>query len=148
MTDVAKVKKDARRTIVWGVSFALTDLAEQHSPDLSHCLVFETGGMKGRKKELTREELHEQLTKGFGVNVIYSEYGMTELLSQAYLLGGDGFRLPPWMKVIIRDIDLANWNTISFIETEDLGRLYPNGNFEVLGRMDNSDVRGCNLLVG
>lgn len=164
--DVALAKGDHRKTIVWGVSFALTDLAEQHAPDLGDCMVFETGGMKGRRKEMTRDELHLQLTQAFGVQQIYSEYGMTELLSQAYLLSNDGFRLPPWMKVIIRDItdplskglqsqtgginviDLANWNTISFIETEDLGRVASNGNFEVLGRMDNSDVRGCNLLIG
>lgn len=166
LLDVERTKQDARKTIVWGVSFALTDLAEQHAPDLSHCMVFETGGMKGRRKELTRNELHNQLTQAFGVQQVYSEYGMTELLSQAYLLGDDGFRLPPWMKVIIRDItdpfakgllsqtgginviDLANWNTISFIETEDLGRAATNGTFEVLGRIDNSDVRGCNLLIG
>ncbi|RAV98602.1 long-chain-fatty-acid--protein ligase [Pseudochryseolinea flava] len=166
LRDIEATKTDARKTVVWGVSFALTDLVEQFSPDLSHCLIFETGGMKGRRKEMTRYELHEKLTRAFGVQQIYSEYGMTELLSQAYLLTNEGFQLPPWMSVTIRDltdpfakglqsqtgginvIDLANWNTISFIETEDLGRLHPNGSFEVLGRMDNSDVRGCNLLVG
>jgi hypothetical protein len=129
-------------------------------------MVFETGGMKGRRKEVTRDELHDQLCKAFSVDQIYSEYGMTELLSQAYLRDDKGFLCPPWMKVIVRDItdpftkgllsqtgginviDLANWNTISFIETEDLGRVSAEGSFEVMGRLDNSDVRGCNLLIG
>lgn len=164
LADVEKLRDDRRKTIVWGVSFALLDLAEKYHPDLSHCIVFETGGMKGRRKEMTRQELHDTLCRGFGVNTICSEYGMTELLSQAYSTGGR-FRVPPWMKVIGREItdpltrglleetaginviDLANWSTISFIETEDLGKIYADGSFEVLGRMDNSDVRGCNLLV-
>jgi phenylacetate-coenzyme A ligase PaaK-like adenylate-forming protein len=165
VSDIQKLRSDGRKTVVWGVTFALLDLAERYSPDLSHCLVFETGGMKGRRREMTREELHETLSRAFGVKTIYSEYGMTELLSQAYSLGSNVFECPPWLKIIGRDvtdplekgltgatcglnvIDLANWNTISFIETEDLGKVYADGRFEVLGRFDNSDLRGCNLLV-
>jgi phenylacetate-coenzyme A ligase PaaK-like adenylate-forming protein len=166
VADIHKLRGDGRKTVVWGVTFALLDLAEQYGPDLSHCLVFETGGMKGRRREMTREELHDTLRRAFGVELIHSEYGMTELLSQAYSRGSNVFECPPWLKVIGRDvtdpfekglidttcglnvIDLANWNTISFIETEDLGKVYGDGSFEVLGRFDNSDLRGCNLLVG
>lgn len=165
LADLEKLKGDSRKVILWGVSFALLDLVEQHQPDLSHCLVFETGGMKGRRREITRAELHSTITSGLNVTSVFSEYGMTELLSQAYTRGGALFTAPPCMKVLGREItdpfnkgvlaetaalnviDLANWNTISFIETEDLGRVYADGSFEVLGRMDNSDVRGCNLMV-
>lgn len=154
-----------RKVILWGVSFALLDLLEEGALDLSGCLVFETGGMKGRRRELTRNELHSLLTSGFNVSEIYSEYGMTELFSQAYTTGGLHFRCPPWMNVIGRDlsdpmskglinetcglnvVDLANWRTISFIETEDLGKVFSDGPFEVQGRMDNSEIRGCNLLL-
>lgn len=125
----------------------------------------ETGGMKGRRREMIREELHEVLCKGFGVTKIHSEYGMTELLSQAYSLGDGIFECPPWMDILIRDtedalsyvgtgktgginvIDLANYNSCSFIATQDLGKKFPNKSFEVLGRFDNSDIRGCNLMV-
>ena len=125
----------------------------------------ETGGMKGRRKELIREDLHQKLKKGFGVDVIHSEYGMTELLSQAYSKGNSIFKTPPWMKVLTRDtedalsiqssgktgginiIDLANINSCSFISTQDLGRVYADGSFEVIGRFDNSDIRGCNLMA-
>lgn len=166
LRDIELLKRnDARRIILWGVSFALLDLAEKMEVDLSHCLVVETGGMKGRRREITRQELHDILKKRLNVTKIYSEYGMTELLSQAYTTGSFSFGCPPWMKVIGRDImdplsrglrnenvalnviDLANSDTISFIETEDLGKVFNDGTFEVLGRMDNSDVRGCNLLV-
>jgi phenylacetate-coenzyme A ligase PaaK-like adenylate-forming protein len=165
LMDVRKLKNSAKKTIVWGVAFALLDLVEKFQPDFSHCIVFETGGMKGRRKEITRMELHDTLCRGLGVNKIYSEYGMTELFSQAYTSGDERFRTPPWMKVMGREItdpfnkgllgetsginviDLANWSTISFIETEDLGKVYRDGSFEILGRMDNSDVRGCNLLI-
>ncbi|HEY9007820.1 LuxE/PaaK family acyltransferase [Ohtaekwangia sp.] len=159
-------RKRDRKIVLWGVSFALLDLAEQHAGvDLSHCLVFETGGMKGRRKEITRAELHGILRERLHVNQVYSEYGMTELLSQAYTRGQFLFECPPWVKIIGRDItdpltrgllgetaginiiDLANYQTVSFIETEDLGKIYEDGKFEVLGRMDNSDVRGCNLMV-
>lgn len=160
-----ELKNDRRRVVLWGVSFALLDLLEEGAIDLSGCLVFETGGMKGRRREITRQELHETLKAGFNVPQIYSEYGMTELFSQAYSIGGMTFKCPPQMKVIGRDpsdpmmrglvdetaalnvIDLSNWRTISFIETEDLGRVYVDGSFEVQGRMDNSEIRGCNLLI-
>ena len=151
-------------TILIGVSFALLDLIEEQQFELKHIIIMETGGMKGRKKEIIRTELHDQLKKGFGVDHIHSEYGMTELLSQAYAKGGNQFKTPPWMKVLIRDpedaltitegektgainiIDLANINSCSFIATQDLGKLHKDG-FEVLGRFDHSDVRGCNLMV-
>jgi hypothetical protein len=161
-----KAVKEKRRVLLLGVSFALLDLAEKHAPDLSGVIVMETGGMKGRRKELTREELHKILTMKFGVASIHSEYGMTELLSQAYSSGKGIFRCPPWMKIVIRDpqdpltvitepgrtgginiIDLANLNSCSFIATGDLGKVHEDDSFEVLGRFDNSDIRGCNLLV-
>jgi phenylacetate-coenzyme A ligase PaaK-like adenylate-forming protein len=165
LSDLEKLKKEGKKTILWGVTFALLDLAEKEKPDLSHCIIFETGGMKGRRKEITREELHAILYKGFNVNSVFSEYGMTELLSQSYSKGKHVFYCPPWTKMIGRDItdpfqkgllsetcginiiDLANWHSTAFIETEDLGKVHPDGSFEVLGRMDNSDVRGCNLMV-
>jgi len=160
------LKTDHRKVLLLGVSFALLDMAEKAQMDLSHCIIMETGGMKGRRKELTRNELHETLTRQFNVKSIYSEYGMTELLSQGYSMGNGIFVAPPYLKILIRDIndpfssffkektgmvnvvDLANIYSCAFIETQDLGRAFQNGNFEVLGRMDNSDVRGCNLLVG
>ncbi len=164
--DMAARPDDGRKVILWGVSFALLDLVEKYDRlDLGNSMVFETGGMKGRRKEIIREELHGILKHGLGVNRLYSEYGMTELLSQAYMVDGRFFNPPPWMKIIGRDIsdplrrgllsetcginviDLANWHSIAFIETEDLGKVNENGSFEVLGRMDNSEVRGCNLLV-
>jgi phenylacetate-coenzyme A ligase PaaK-like adenylate-forming protein len=165
LNDISNVKNDGRKIIVWGVSFALLDLIENGPVDLSYCQIFETGGMKGRRKEITREELHATLRQNLGVEGVYSEYGMTELLSQAYTTGKSLFSPSPWMKCIGRDIsdpmhkgligenaglniiDLANWATISFIETEDIGKVYADGRFEVLGRMDNSDIRGCNLLL-
>ncbi|HOX83578.1 MAG TPA: acyl transferase [Chryseolinea sp.] len=163
--DIRSLQSDNRKIILWGVSFALLDLVEKYDIDLGNSLVFETGGMKGRRKEMTRAELHQTLKDGLNVSTIYSEYGMTELLSQAYAVYSERFSVPPWMKVIGRElsdpfhkglleesaginvIDLANWNSISFIETEDIGKVYTDGTFEVLGRMDNSDVRGCNLMV-
>jgi luxE family acyl-protein synthetase len=154
-----------RKVFLMGVSFALLDLVEQYQFSLKNTIVMETGGMKGRRKELIREELHELLCKGFGTEVIHSEYGMTELLSQAYSQGNGLFYPVPWMKVLIRDsedalsplpygrigginvIDLANYYSCSFIATQDLGKAYPDGSFEVLGRFDAADIRGCNLLV-
>ena len=133
--------------------------------NLSNTVIMETGGMKGKRKELTKAELHEFLSSRFGVESIHSEYGMTELLSQAYSIGEGKFNTPPWMKILIRDtydpfcylekgksgginiIDLANINSCSFIETGDLGKINSDNSFEVLGRFDNSDIRGCNLLV-
>jgi len=161
-----KKQQDTQKpTLLIGVTFALLDFIEKYSISFPRLIVMETGGMKGRRKEMIREELHEQLCKGFGVSAIHSEYGMTELLSQAYSKGNGIFNCPPWMKIITRDtndpmsivtdgkagginvIDLANINSCSFIATQDLGRVYADNSFEVLGRFDNSDIRGCNLLI-
>jgi len=153
------------KILLFGVSYALWDFAEQYRPALRNTIVMETGGMKGRKRELVREELHRILKEAFGVEHIHSEYGMTELLSQAYSKGNGLFASPPWMKVLMRDtedplsyvpagqtgginiIDLANVYSCPFIATQDLGKIHPDGRFEVLGRFDNSDIRGCNLLL-
>jgi hypothetical protein len=157
-----------KKIILIGVSFALLDLAALHPVKIPNAIVMETGGMKGKRKEMVREELHEELCRAFGVRKIHSEYGMTELLSQAYSDGDGCFACPPWMRVLLRDtrdplthfkektnttggisiIDLANINSCSFIATEDLGRMLSETTFEVLGRFDSSDLRGCNLLVG
>lgn len=154
-----------QNVILIGVTYALLDLVEKHSFQLENTIIMETGGMKGKRKEMIREELHQQLCNGFGVNTIHSEYGMTELLSQAYSLGEGIFECPSWMQILVRDtedalsyvregktggvnvIDLANINSCSFIATQDLGKKYANGSFEVLGRFDHSDIRGCNLMV-
>lgn len=154
-----------QKTLLIGVSFALLDLAEQFQFNLNHTIVMETGGMKGRRKEIIRQELHQILQSGFGVSQIHSEYGMTELLSQAYSKGNGVFECPTWMKILTRDtedaltiqqpnktgginvIDLANINSCSFIATQDLGKVYNNGQFEIIGRFDNSDIRGCNLMA-
>ncbi len=157
---------DGHPTLLLGVSFALLDLADQHPLELwNNITVMETGGMKGRRKELVRNELHELLTEAFRIPTIHSEYGMTELLSQAYSSGGGIFTSPPWMQVLVRDpndplsllgtgqsgglnmIDLANIHSCSFIATGDLGKGYEDGSFEVLGRFGHSDIRGCNLLI-
>jgi phenylacetate-coenzyme A ligase PaaK-like adenylate-forming protein len=161
-----KRNKDGHPTLLMGVSFALLDLAEQHPLELwKNISVMETGGMKGRRAEMVRSELHELLMGTFGVPSIHSEYGMTELLSQAYSSGDGIFFCPPWMQVVARDpndplskvekghtgglniIDLANLYSCSFVATGDLGKCFENGSFEVLGRFDHSDVRGCNLLI-
>lgn len=157
--------KKGQKVLLIGVSFALLDLIEKYQFNLKNTLVMETGGMKGRRKELIRVELHALLKKGFSVRKIHSEYGMTELLSQAYSKGNGVFETPPWMKILIRDtedalkilpqektgginvIDLANYNSCSFIATQDLGRVHGNDTFEIIGRFDNSDLRGCNLMV-
>ena len=154
-----------QNVILIGVTYALLDLIEKRKFDLKNTIIMETGGMKGKRKEIIREELHEMLCEGFGVSSIHSEYGMTELLSQAYSLGSGIFECPNWMNILIRDtedaltyvttgktgginvIDLANINSCSFIATQDLGKKYANNSFEVLGRFDNSDIRGCNLMV-
>jgi phenylacetate-coenzyme A ligase PaaK-like adenylate-forming protein len=160
-----KQQQEQKPTLLIGVTFALLDFVEQYSINFPELIVMETGGMKGRRKEMIREELHDTLCKGFGVAAIHSEYGMTELLSQAYSKGSGIFNCPPWMQIITRDtndpmsmvtngkagginvIDLANLNSCSFIATQDLGKVYADGSFEVLGRFDNADIRGCNLLI-
>ena len=160
-----KLDKSGQKTLLIGVSFALLDLIEKQQFNLKNTIVMETGGMKGRRKELVREELHAILQEGFGVNEIHSEYGMTELLSQGYSQGKGIFKTPPWMRVLTRDtedalsiqspgknggmnvIDLANYNSCSFIATQDLGKVHKDGTFEIIGRFDNSDIRGCNLMV-
>lgn len=166
LSDIKAVQQNQdRKIIIWGVSFALLDLAEKFNLDLSQCLIFETGGMKGRRKEITRQELHNVLKNAFQVDRVYSEYGMTELFSQAYTRGASEFVAPPWMKILIRQIgdpfsfashntpgvvniiDLANMDSIAFIETEDIGVLFEDGTFEIRGRLDNSDIRGCNLMI-
>ncbi|OAD91382.1 acyl transferase [Aequorivita soesokkakensis] len=158
------LEKSGKKSILIGVSYALLDLIEKRKFQLKNTIVMETGGMKGRRKEMIKEELHGILKKGFGVEKIHSEYGMTELLSQAYSKGDGIFTCPPWMKILTRDpedalsytfgktgginvIDLANLNSCAFIATQDLGKTNIDGSFEVLGRFDASDVRGCNLMV-
>ena len=157
--------QSGQNVILIGVTYALLDLIELNKFQLKNTIIMETGGMKGKRKEMIREELHEQLCNGFGVSAIHSEYGMTELLSQAYSLGNGVFECPPWMHILIREaedalnyvsngktgginvIDLANINSCSFIATQDLGKKNPNNSFEFLGRFNNSDIRVCNLMV-
>lgn len=162
---LSECKKKSIPTLLLGVSFALLDLAEQYSMDLAGFIIMETGGMKGTRKELVRSELHQILTTNFNVQSIHSEYGMTELFSQAYSKGNGKFYPSPTMQVqtrqitdplskenvektgVINIIDLANIDTICFIATDDLGKVYADGSFEILGRLDNSDLRGCNLMI-
>ncbi len=159
------MSEDANPKILLGVTYALLDLAENYSPRLENTVVMETGGMKGRRKELPKVELHKILCSAFGVERIHSEYGMAELLSQAYSFGEGVFRTPKWMRVLVRDvndpfarlasgrrggldiIDLANQSSCAFIATEDLGIRYDDGSFRIEGRISQSDIRGCNLLV-
>ncbi|MES2567107.1 MAG: acyl transferase [Bacteroidota bacterium] len=163
---IETLKKSGQKTILLGVTYALLDLAELDVKLTDNFIVMETGGMKGKRKELLKEELHGILKEKFNVSEIHSEYGMTELLSQAYSKKNGMFECPPWMKVMVRDIndpfsyvkankgggvnviDLANINSCSFIETKDLGRMNERSRFEILGRFDNSDLRGCNLMIG
>lgn len=165
ITKLIELDNSGQNVILIGVTYALLDLIEKQNFQLKNTIIMETGGMKGKRKEIIREELHEILCQGFGVSSIHSEYGMTELLSQAYSLGNGIFECPAWMQILVRDtedaltyvdygktggvnvIDLANINSCSFIATQDLGKKYPNNSFEVLGRFDNSDIRGCNLMV-
>ncbi|QNL49431.1 acyl transferase [Olivibacter sp. SDN3] len=160
-----QLKESNTPALLIGVTYALLDFIENFPMNFPNLMVMETGGMKGKRKEMIRIELHEILRKGFGVDQIHSEYGMTELLSQAYSKGNGIFKCPPWMKVMIRDvndplailpvgktgvinvIDLANINSCSFIATQDLGRTHHDGTFEIMGRFDQSDIRGCNLLI-
>jgi hypothetical protein len=158
------LEKQGQKTVLIGVTFALLDFAEQYPMPLQHTVIMETGGMKGRRREMTREEVHLLLTTAFQTHAIHSEYGMTELLSQAYSYGNGIFNCPPWMKVLVRQdddpldvrltgsgvlnvIDLANLYSCSFIATDDVGTVKPDSSFEVLGRIDTSDIRGCNLLI-
>jgi phenylacetate-coenzyme A ligase PaaK-like adenylate-forming protein len=160
-----ELEKRQQKTLLIGVGFALLDFAERHSLPLRYTVVMETGGMKGRRKEMIREEVHTILKKAFSLDHIYSEYGMTELLSQAYSKGEGVFYCPPWMRILMRDeedpflvkrsgsgtinvIDLANIYSCSFIATDDAGKLNAGGGFEVLGRIDGSDLRGCSLMLG
>ncbi|HTH30068.1 MAG TPA: hypothetical protein VL946_01905 [Lacibacter sp.] len=159
-----QLEKSAQPTILIGVTFALIDFVEQYQLPLKNTIIMETGGMKGRREEMTREQVHHQLKKAFSVNTIHSEYGMTELLSQSYSKSNGIFQCPPWMKVLVRDeddpfhirtsgkgalniVDLANIYSASFIATDDVGEVFEDGSFRVLGRMDNSDIRGCSLLA-
>ena len=160
-----KLEKEGQKTILFGVSYALLDLAEQFPQKLEHTIIIETGGIKGKRKEMLKEELHQNLKAAFSLDVIHSEYGMSELLSQSYSNGEGIFKSPPWKKVLIRDtndplsiigdnktgginvIDLANIYSCPFIATQDLGKTFEDGTFTVLGRFDNSDLRGCNLLL-
>lgn len=162
---IADMEADPKPKILLGVSYALWDLAEQYAPKFRDTVVMETGGMKGRRAEISKAELHAILTEGFGVERIASEYGMAELTSQAYSEGEGLFKSPPWMRVLVRDvndpfdhshtlrrggidiIDLANLSSCAFIQTQDLGEVYEDGSFRVVGRITGSDIRGCNLLV-
>lgn len=159
-----------KKTLLIGVTFALLDFAEKFTMNLQHTIVMETGGMKGRREELTRSQVHGILKERLGLENVHSEYGMSELLSQAYSAGNGVFRCPPWMRIVLRDetdplqvhrvpqgeatqrgiinvIDIANIHSCAFIATDDLGKLNADGSFEVLGRVDNSDIRGCSLLI-
>ena len=165
---LTEMRARGQKTLLIGVAFALIDFTEKYmmeGPNDSWLTVMETGGMKGRREELTREELHRRLSTGFGLGAVHSEYGMCELLSQAYSSGNGIFRTPAWMKIVIRDIndpfresapgqrgiihiiDLANLYSCSFIETEDTGRAWPDGTFTVEGRLQGSERRGCNMLI-
>ena len=163
--NLAELDRSGQKILLLGVSYALLDLIALKQFKLKNTIVMETGGMKGRRREMVREELHKELSAGFGVDQIHSEYGMTELLSQAYSHGNGIFDCPSWMKVLIRDpedpfqlldrkrtggvnvIDLANFNSCSFIATQDLGRAREGSSFEIVGRFDHSDIRGCNLMA-
>lgn len=162
---IAEMAADPKPKILLGVSYALWELAEQYAPKLRDTIVMETGGMKGHREELPKEQFHRILCEGFGVEEIHSEYGMAELTSQAYSKGSNRFYCPRWMRVITRDvndpfalhreaargglniIDLANAASCAFIQTEDVGRTFDDGSFEIEGRIDHSEIRGCNLLV-
>ena len=167
--NLQQLEMQEQKTLLIGVTFALLDFAELCSMQLQYTTIMETGGMKGRRDEMTRQQVHEILCKSFHLKNIHSEYGMTELLSQAYSAGDGRFNCPPWMKVLLREeddpfaihdanksssisgainiIDLANTWSCSFIATEDAGKLHSDGSFEILGRLDNTDIRGCSLLT-
>ena len=163
--ELSEIIKEDKPTILLGVTYALLDLAKLGPFQLNNTIIMETGGMKGKRKEMLKDELHQTLSNAYGVDLIHSEYGMTELLSQAYSKGNGRFSTPHWMRVFSRDIedpfsltnngktgglniiDLANIHSCAFIATQDLGRVYTDQTFEVLGRFEQSDIRGCNLLV-
>jgi acyl-CoA synthetase (AMP-forming)/AMP-acid ligase II len=165
ISTINQLNRSGRKTILLGVSYALMDLADKNIALSDNFIVMETGGMKGRRRELVKQELHAYLKKGFGLQEIHSEYGMTELLSQAYSRKDGLFEAPPWMRFLTREvgdplklrndsrtgginvIDLANLYSCAFIATGDLGRLHPDGKLELMGRFDHSDVRGCNLMM-
>jgi phenylacetate-coenzyme A ligase PaaK-like adenylate-forming protein len=162
---LSQLKETNQKAVLIGVTYALLDFVEKYTLNFPDLIVMETGGMKGKRKEMVREELHTILKAGFAVESIHSEYGMTELLSQGYSFGEGIFKSPSWMKILLRDtndplslinnnqtgginvIDLANVNSCSFIATQDLGRFHADDSFEVIGRFDNADIRGCNLMV-
>ena len=162
---IKELEKKQTKYILFGVSYALLDFKDKFSQQMNFGKIMETGGMKGRRKELTKEELHGELKNGYGVSSIFSEYGMTELLSQAYFIENNKFNPPPWMKIFIRNttdpfqqmpidkrglinvIDLANIYSCCFIATDDIGQSFQNASFSVLGRFDAADIRGCNLMV-
>jgi len=159
------LESENQKTLLLGVSYALLDMAEQFPLALQHTVIMETGGMKGKRKEMTKDALHNRLKNAFKVDVIHSEYGMTEMLSQAYSLGNGIYSCPPWIRVMVRDsydpftladnkitgginvIDLANVNSCSFIATQDMGKAYDDGTFEIVGRFDDAEIRGCNLMI-
>ena len=165
LVTLKKLEKEKQKTILFGVSHALLDLAEQFPQKLKHTIIIETGGTKGKRKEMLKEELHQKLKAAFALDEIHSEYGMTELLSQSYSDRNGVFKSPPWKKILIRDIndpltmigenntgginiiDLANIYSCPFIATKDLGKIFEDGTFKILGRFNNADLRGCNLLV-
>ena len=162
---LTELENSNQKTILFGISYALLDLAEEFPQKLKNTIIIETGGTKGNRKDILKEELHEKLKSAFSLENIHSEYGMTELLSQSYSKGNGIFYSPPWKKVLIRDIndplsiigdnktgginiiDLANIYSCPFIATEDLGKTFNDGSFSVLGRFNNADIRGCNLLI-
>ena len=163
-TLLTRLEQEKQKTMLIGVTFALLEFAEKYPLPLKHTVIMETGGMKGRRREMTRQEVHDLLKKAFGIHTVHSEYGMTELLSQAYSAGEGIYNCPPWMKVLVRNeedpfeikekgsgvldiIDLSNLYSCSFIATDDVGVVAANGSFTVQGRVDNSDIRGCSLLV-
>jgi len=165
LVTLKKLEKEKQKTILFGVSYALLDLANRFPQTLEHTIIIETGGMKGKRKEMLKEELHQKLKTAFALDEIHSEYGMTELLSQSYSDRNGFFKSPPWKKILIRDIndpltmigenntgginiiDLANIYSCPFIATKDLGKTFEDGTFKILGRFNNADLRGCNLLV-
>ena len=165
LSQLTSAHKSGKKTLLFGLTYALLDFSEKHPMDFPNLMVMETGGMKGQRREMVREEVHEKISVKFGVRSVCSEYGMSELLSQAYSKGEGRFRSPAWMKILIRDtydpleyvalnktgginiIDLANIDSCAFLATQDLGKLHEDGTFEVLGRFDEADVRGCNLMV-